>query len=181
MWRQHLSSTYENGFMETLALWEMKASRSDEKDKSLMPPVVKSGDKMEEPGENVKHVITAKSQSPVSKRLIQTPSSLFPEPRSADHRNCLLWFFQPAVRQDITLHSHPLSGSVWAGVSECVGRCSPQSWNRSKTSLQRHCHLHNGEFGFLISFLKPDRIVLFFFFFWLHLSALARLVSSSSF
>lgn len=86
---------------------------------------------------------------------IQTVFPLFlhlPQLWSAGQRNCLLWFSQPAVRRDITLHNPPLSGSVWVGVCEYVGRYTPQSWQCSKTSLQHYCHLHNWALLFLISY-----------------------------
>lgn len=107
------------------------------KDQTLMSPVVKLGNEMKEPGKEevkriIKHAIAASSQWPVPAHgpLVQPVFPLFlhfPQLRSAGHRNCLLWFLQPAVRQDITLHSLPLSGSVWVGVCERVGRCAPQT------------------------------------------------------
>lgn len=73
---------------------------------------------------------------------------------SAGRRHCLLWFLQPAVRRDVTLHSRPLSGSVWANVCERVGRCWPMSWKSPKISQQPSCHLHNWGFLLTDSFLQ---------------------------
>lgn len=125
-----------------------------QRDQTLMSPVVKSGNEAKEPGKEeakriIKHAIAASSQWPVPTHgpLVRAAFPLFlhfPQLRSAGHRNCLLWFLQPAVRQDITLHSLPLSGSVCGWVCVNVwGGVHHRGWKRSKISLQRYCHLHN--------------------------------------
>lgn len=82
----------------------------------------------------------------------------------------LLFVVLPACSQeDITLHSSPLSGPVWVGVCDHVGRCTPHSWKCSKISLQHYCHLHNWAFLFLISsifFLQNQTFSVFLFPLW---------------
>lgn len=88
-----------------------------------------------------------------------------PQLRSAGQRNSSLWFLQHAHKQDITLRSHPLSGSMWVGVCEYAGRCAPQSWKCSKISLQLYCHLHNWAFfSFSYSLISSCSLKMMFFF-----------------